>query len=100
MDWTFAEGTGRGEQLKGKMALTLYQLDGDTSRFFAARQEGRPGGCHDKEGVNKYVYLVLRRVKEHRLGKWIRPCPRPSQNRSLRSWSIFFATRRGGWCPC
>src|SRR5262249_16272033 len=42
MDWKFAAGTGRGEKLKGKTAQTIYELDGDTFKFLAARQEGRP----------------------------------------------------------
>jgi uncharacterized protein (TIGR03067 family) len=63
MDWKFAEGTGRGEKLKGKTAQTIYQLDGDTFEFLAARQEGRPEKFPDKEGVDEYVYLVFKRVK-------------------------------------
>jgi uncharacterized protein (TIGR03067 family) len=63
MDWKFADGTGRGEKLKGKMALTIYQLDGDTFRFCGKRQEGRPEDFPDKEGVDEYIYLVFNRVK-------------------------------------
>jgi uncharacterized protein (TIGR03067 family) len=63
MDWKFAAGTGRGEKLKGGTAKTIYHLDGDTFKFLAARQEGRPEKFPDKEGVDEYVYLVFRRVK-------------------------------------
>jgi uncharacterized protein (TIGR03067 family) len=63
MDWKFAEGTGRGEKLKGKTATTIYQLDGDTFRFCAHHKEGRPDAFPEKEGVGEYVYLVLKRVK-------------------------------------
>jgi hypothetical protein len=63
MDWKFADGTGRGERLKGKTAQTIYQLDGDTFKFLAVRQGGRPEGFPDKEGVDEYVYLVFKRVK-------------------------------------
>ena len=63
MDWKFAEGTGRGEMLKGKTAATIYQLEGDTFKFLAWRKEARPEAFPDKEGVGDYVYLVLKRVK-------------------------------------
>ncbi|HJZ54132.1 MAG TPA: TIGR03067 domain-containing protein [Gemmataceae bacterium] len=63
MDWKFAEGTGRGEKLKGKTAQTIYALDGDTFKFLATRQEGRPEMFPDKEGVGDYIYLVFKRVK-------------------------------------
>jgi uncharacterized protein (TIGR03067 family) len=63
MDWKFAEGTGRGEKLKGKTAQTIYQLDGDTFKFVAARQDGRPEQFPDKAGVDEYIYLVFKRVK-------------------------------------
>jgi len=63
MDWKFAEGTGRGEKLKGKTAQTIYHLDGDTFKFVAARQDGRPEKFPDKEGVGEYIYLVFKRVK-------------------------------------
>jgi uncharacterized protein (TIGR03067 family) len=63
MDWKFAAGTGRGEKLKGKTAQTIYQLDGDTFRFCAARKDGRPAEFPDKEGVDDYIYLVFKRVK-------------------------------------
>ena len=63
MDWKFAAGTGRGEMLKGKTALTIYQLDGETFKFCARRQEGRPEAFPDKEGVDQYIYLVFRRAK-------------------------------------
>jgi|SRR6516225_12072814 uncharacterized protein (TIGR03067 family) len=63
MDWKFAEGTGRGEKLKGKTALTIYELDGDTYKFIARRQEGRPEKFPEKEGIDDYVYLVFKRAK-------------------------------------
>jgi uncharacterized protein (TIGR03067 family) len=63
MDWKFAEGTGRGEKLKGKTAQTIYQFDGDTFRFLAHRKEGRPDGFPEKEGVGDDIYLVFKRVK-------------------------------------
>jgi uncharacterized protein (TIGR03067 family) len=63
MDWKFAEGTGRGEKLKGKTAETIYQLDGDTFKFCASRKERRPEEFPDKEGVDEYIYLVFKRAK-------------------------------------
>jgi hypothetical protein len=56
-------GTGRGEKLKGKTAQTIYEVDGDTFRFLAARQDGRPERFPDKEGVGDSIYLVFKRVK-------------------------------------
>jgi len=63
MDWKFAEGTGRGEKLKGVTAPTIYRLDGETFRFCASRKKVRPGEFPDKEGVDEYIYLVFKRVK-------------------------------------
>ncbi len=63
MDWKFAQGTGRGEALKGKTAATIYQLEGDTFKFLAWRKDARPEAFPDKEGVGDYVYLVFKRVK-------------------------------------
>ena len=70
MDWKFTAGTGRGENLKGRTALTIYELDGDTFKFLATKQVSRPerfpdkeGVFPDKEGADGYIYLVFRRVK-------------------------------------
>jgi uncharacterized protein (TIGR03067 family) len=63
MDWKFTEGTGRAEKLKGMTAQTIYQLDGDTFKFLAARKEARPEKFPDKEGVEEYIYLTFRRVR-------------------------------------
>jgi uncharacterized protein (TIGR03067 family) len=63
MDWKFAEGTGRGEKLKGKTALTIYQLNGDTFKFCASRKGVRPEAFPDKEGVDECIYLVFKRAK-------------------------------------
>jgi uncharacterized protein (TIGR03067 family) len=70
MDWKFTAGTGRGENLKGKTALTIYELDGDTFKFLATKQVSRPekfpdreGTFPDKEGGDGYIYLVFKRVK-------------------------------------
>jgi uncharacterized protein (TIGR03067 family) len=63
MDWKFADGTGRGEKMKGQTALTIYQLDGDTFKFCASRKKVRPEEFPDKEGIDEYVYLVFKRAK-------------------------------------
>jgi uncharacterized protein (TIGR03067 family) len=63
MDWKFAAGTGRSEKLKGKTALTIYEVDGDTFKFLAGRKGDRPEKFPEKEGVDEYVYLVFKRVK-------------------------------------
>jgi uncharacterized protein (TIGR03067 family) len=63
MDWAFAEGTGRGEKLKGKTAQTIYQLDGDTFKFCAQHKDGRPNTFPEKEGIGEFIYLVFKRVK-------------------------------------
>jgi uncharacterized protein (TIGR03067 family) len=63
MDWKFAEGTGRGEKLKGTTAPTIYQLDGDTFKFSASRKKVRPEDFPDKEGVGDCLCLVFKRVK-------------------------------------
>jgi uncharacterized protein (TIGR03067 family) len=62
MDWKFADGTGRGEKLKGTTALTVYQIDGDTFKFCASRKHVRPEAFPDKEGVDEYIYLVFKRA--------------------------------------
>jgi uncharacterized protein (TIGR03067 family) len=63
MDWKFADGTGRGEKLKGMTAPTIYQLDGDTFKFCASRKKVRPEDFPDKEGVDEHIYLVFKRAK-------------------------------------
>jgi uncharacterized protein (TIGR03067 family) len=63
MDWKFVAATGRGEKLKGKTAQTIYHLDGDTFKFCARKNEGRPREFPDKEGVDDYIYLVFKRAK-------------------------------------
>jgi uncharacterized protein (TIGR03067 family) len=63
MDWKFADGTGRGEKLKGTTAQTIYYLDGDTFKFCASRKKVRPEEFPDKEGVDEYICLVFKRAK-------------------------------------
>jgi uncharacterized protein (TIGR03067 family) len=65
IDAKIADGTGRGEKRKGKTALCIYQLDGDTLKFCANApgEEGHPEQFPDKEGEGKYLYLVFKRVK-------------------------------------
>jgi uncharacterized protein (TIGR03067 family) len=65
IDIKITDGTGTGEKLKGKTALCIYQLDGDTLKFCINRpgQEGYPEQFPDKEGVDKYLFLVFKRAK-------------------------------------
>lgn|SRR5262245_21022642 len=64
MDWKFAAGTGRGEKLKGVTALTIYELEGDTFRFCASKNNVRPEVFPEKESIEgDYLYLVFKRAK-------------------------------------
>jgi uncharacterized protein (TIGR03067 family) len=64
IDFTFNEGTGRGEKLKGKTALNIYQLDGDTLQICARRPLGRCAEFPSTEITEgEYIYLVLKRAR-------------------------------------
>jgi len=63
IDFTFTDGTGRGEKLKGKTALNIYQLDGDTLKICGRRPLGRCEAFPDTEVVEgAYLYLVYKRA--------------------------------------
>jgi uncharacterized protein (TIGR03067 family) len=64
IDVNLADGTGRGERLKGKTALSIYQLDGDTLLFCANRpgQEGYPTHFPNQEGEGEFLNLVFKRA--------------------------------------
>ena len=61
MDATIDEG----EKFVGKTSLIIYAFEGDNLKWCAAEpgQESRASEFPDKEGDDKYLYCVFKRVK-------------------------------------
>ena len=82
----------------------LLDRQGRHDRRRRRARQGLPGLAHRRQGRSSAARRAGIQGRETACGRALHPtadnpCPRHSRNRSLLSWSIFSAARRGDWWP-